>query len=350
METTTITQKCKNCHGGLVFDAEKNALVCDKCGNSITVINNVTSVEESFQELLSKAPDWQKDASVYACKSCGAKGIVNKFDIVIKCDYCGAENINRSNEVPGLRPNTVVLFKLNQAEAKARRRSWLSKRFFVPNIFKRKLEQSDLSGIYYPAYTFDAQAAVRYSAVAVQTRTSTLVVNGEEISHSQTVSRPIDGVGEETFDDLLIMANEEIAPEVCKKLEPFGTQNGCGFKPEYLSGYTVGLASKDPVQAWAEVKKTIEGIVRNKIITRYSGFRLENLKLEINITNIMYKHVLLPFYVSRTQHQDKTYNLLINGETGKVYGKTPKSGWKIFRFFALGLLGVGATIFLAMFL
>ena len=163
METTTISQKCRNCHGTLIFDAAKNALVCDRCGNSITVINNVTSTEKSFQELLSKAPVWEKDTAVYACKNCGAKSVITKFDMVIKCEYCGAETANRTTELPGSCPDTVVLFKLNQTEAQDKLRDWVNKRFFVPNAFKRMVNERQVSGIYYPAYTFDAQVLTQYN-------------------------------------------------------------------------------------------------------------------------------------------------------------------------------------------
>ena len=64
----------------------------------------------------------------------------------------------------------------------------------------------------------------------------------------------------------------------------------------------------------------------------------------------MYKYVLLPVYVGNTEYKNKKYELLINGQTGKVYGKAPKSPWKVFRFFASAFLLVGAAIVLAMFL
>ena len=61
----------------------------------------------------------------------------------------------------------------------------------------------------------------------------------------------------------------------------------------------------------------------------------ENLQIEFGVTNVGYKYVLLPVYVGHTEYKGERYQLFVNGQTGKVYGKTPKSKWKIFSFFAL---------------
>ncbi len=349
-KATTIKQKCKTCGGNLIFNPTRQTLVCEQCGNIVPITGTLTT-EKSFQSMLINAPTWQKDAAVYQCEHCGAKSVVSKFDLVAKCDYCGATNMVKTREMPGVRPDTIVPFSLGQTDAYNQVRNWLSKRWFVPHQFKRKLEMRQLNGIYYPAFSFDARVVTGYTGVKVRTETVTTIVDGVEVTQSQTVRHPIRGSDTHVFDDLLILANEEITPKILSALQPFETNKGQVFQQSYLSGFTVCQASKDPILCWEEAKKSMDSVIRDKINTKYSDCVIENLQLEMGITDVTYKHVLLPIYVGHTEYKDAKYQLFVNGRTGKVYGKTPKSGWKIFSWFAgLGLLAVGIGIMLAVFL
>lgn len=349
METTTVIQKCKNCDGEMVFDAANKSLVCKKCGYTATVYNNTTSAEKSFQGLLLRAPVWQKEAAVYCCDQCGAKTVITKNDFSIVCDYCGAKSV-KTNEIPGLRPDTVVLFGISPEVATKNVKQWLGECFFVPNDFKRMLKNRQLSGVYFPAFSFDARVSTRYSAIGTYSKELTRKINGSYTTESHTIRRPLEGTDEHVFNELLVLANQDISPEVLKKIEPFDTEHGQVFKQEYLAGFNVAQSTKEPMQTWQEAKKTIASVIENKITTSYSGIKLEGLKMEVDISNIMYKYLLFPVYVANTEYKGKKYEILVNGQTGKVYGKTPKSRWKIFRFFASAFLLTGAAILLAMIL
>ena len=201
-QTITANQKCEMCQGDMVFDASQQVLICQKCGNSIFVTEQASDVEKSFHDLLVNAPKWQKEASVFQCQHCGAKSVISKFDIVAACDYCGAENVNEIQEIPGVRPDTVVLFALSKEDAHAKAQTWLSKRFFVPNDFKQLAVSRPLHGVYFPAFNFDAQTSTRYHGVQVLTKTVSTVVNGETVTSSQDIRHPLHGFDKHIFDDL----------------------------------------------------------------------------------------------------------------------------------------------------
>jgi hypothetical protein len=60
---------------------------------------------------------------------------------------------------------------------------------------------------------------------------------------------------------------------------------------------------------------------------------------------------MLPVYIGNFKYKSKLYNFYVNGSTGKVHGKTPKSFWKIFSVVLVSIavaVGVGllATCFL----
>lgn len=348
MKTTRIDKICPTCGGSLIFNPTQKTLVCKKCGVTLPVIGN-KSTEKSFQSLLLRAPLWQKDTTVYCCEHCGAKSIISKFDIMAQCDYCGTASLTKTDEIPGVRPDTVVVFRLSQDDAEHQMHVWLSKRFFVPNQFKSLLAARQLRGVYFPAFTFDAQSCTKYTGVEVNTKTVTITVDEKSITETQTVHHPISGIDFHIFDDLLVLANDKITRGILTAIQPFDTNQGQVFQQAYLAGFTVCQASKEPQTCWEEAKKSMESVIRDKINTKYRDTTIENLQLDMEITAITYKYVLLPIYVGHTEYKGVKYPLFINGQTGKVYGKTPKSHWKIFSFFAsFALLAFGVGIVLAM--
>ena len=351
MKITNVPQKCANCHGTLVFDVNHKTLNCKKCGNVIPMLDNTHSTEKSFQELLSKAPIWQKDTAVYCCEQCGAKSVVTKNDLVVKCDYCGAKAVSKTQELPGVRPDTIIGFDVSPDDAKKKAHQWLSKKFFVPDDFLSLAEKREINGIYFPVYAFDTHTVTRYVAMAEHTRTSTSVVGNQEITHKQTFRRPINGIDENIFNNVLIVANDAIKYKELRFIEPFDFTQGQIFREEYLAGFGVAQAPKEPTQTWEEAKQVIGDAISQKIKGKYGNCALQDLHTDITFSNVMYKYALLPIYIGHTEYKGKRYNVMINGQTGKVHGKTPRSGWKIFSFFAtMGAIAVGLGILVAMFL
>lgn len=351
-KSTEVNQKCKNCGGEMIFNPSQNGLVCVGCG-SFEPVDGAMTTEKSFETLINNAPTWQKDTAVIRCEHCGAKSVVSKSDLVAKCDYCGAATMVRTDELPGLRPDTIVPFDWNRTDACQQVNNWLSKRLFVPSDFKQQLRERQLNGIYYPAFTFDAHVITRFSGVLVQTSTSTIVVDGKQTVQTQTFRRGINNVDTHTFDDFLVVANEDITPKVMAHLQPFDTNHGQAFKQSYLAGFTVCQSSIEAKECWREAKKLMEAVIRNKIKAKYTNGNttIENLQLDLSFSNITYKYVLLPVYVGHIEYHGNKYPLYMNGQTGKIYGKTPKSFWKILLTCAgLGLAAFGLGIVLAMFL
>ena len=72
--------------------------------------------------------------------------------------------------------------------------------------------------------------------------------------------------------------------------------------------------------------------------------RVENKKSKYSA--ITFKHLLLPVWVAAYRYHDQTFQILINGRSGKVVGKRPWSSWKIARAAALVVVGVTAIVLL----
>jgi len=67
----------------------------------------------------------------------------------------------------------------------------------------------------------------------------------------------------------------------------------------------------------------------------------ENFTSDTSFYNVSWAYSLLPIWVCKFKYKKKFFNFMINGKTGNIKGKTPKSGWKIFSLVAGILAGIG---------
>ena len=340
-------RKCPTCGGELIFNPQKQMLECVRCGNC-RAVQGTTTTEKTFAELLKKAPHWKNNTIIMCCESCGAKAVVNRADLAVKCDYCGATNLVKANEEPGFCPDSVIPFQINHEEAGVRAKKYLAKRFFAPHWYQQHVDAKHLQGVYFPVLTFDVLTSSHYTGVQITTQSYTTHVDGKVITQTRTYRTPISGHIERQFDDLLIPASGAIPASVIKDLQPFATNDAKVYRQEFLSGYTTTHADIDPMQCWETAQNQIDQIIQQEIKKRYSS-AVENLVVDTKTANITYKYVLLPIYLGHSEYSGEKYELYVNGQSGKVHGKTPISPWKVLLTATLGVAAVLGVIALALF-
>ena len=100
---------------------------------------------------------------------------------------------------------------------------------------------------------------------------------------------------------------------------------------------------------WGQAKATMDVKIRRNILRQYVYDKVAYLNVSTSHQRVTYKYVMLPVYVGNFNFKKKLYNFYVNGSTGKVKGKTPKSVWKILLTVALTVgLAIGiAYLFLA---
>lgn len=80
------------------------------------------------------------------------------------------------------------------------------------------------------------------------------------------------------------------------------------------------------------------------VLRRYD--RVCSVRLHTYYSDETYKHIFIPVYSTAYTYKDKQYNVLINGETGKIKGEYPKSPIKIAAI-VIVILGILFGIYLA---
>ena len=324
-------RKCPSCGANMHYDPEKLSLVCDYCGTQAEVDFSHGSQELPFSKLLSKeATMWTGETRVYKCSNCGASSIMPRKSISTSCPFCGTPNISETDDIPGLRPNAVVPFKISKEEALNNFYAWSKKRLLSSRKYKRNIKAEDVYGNYIPAFTFDTDTNSQYEGRLGEYYYVT-VSDGDGKTHQERKIRyfHISGRISKSFDDILIQATSGVKNMEISKLEPFFTNESRDYNEDFILGYTATMYTKDGQQCWSEARKVMENLIRDAILAKYTYDVVDYVNIDMRCFNTTYKYVLLPVYVGHTRYRNKLYNFFINGETGKVFGRTPKSPIRI---------------------
>ena len=238
-----------------------------------------------------------------------------------------------------LAPGGVCPFAIKSDKAEENFKKWIKSQFWAPNIVQKKARADSFTGVYIPYWTFDTDTFSKYTAQYG-------IDYEEEDSEGNKTTRTdwydTRGRYKEFIDDFPVCATNRYKKELLKKILPFGTDKSKPYKPEYVAGfiaerYTIGL--KD---GWEEGQKGITEHLKDKIeqVIRKeeNADHVRHLNVSTVYNDLKYKYLLLPVWLSSFKHNGKIYNFMVNGETGKVGGECPVSGWKVAIAIAIAIL------------
>lgn len=342
------TFKCPNCGGEAVFDPSKQKMRCLYCDSLFEIQNEGKAGERDLGELLEQGTVWSY-AEVYQCESCGAKEILEKQEVSMKCPFCGTSNIIKTDELPGLKPQGITPFKITSEQVETIAVKWAKKKLYAPRSFKKSVKAENINGIYNPVFTFDASTRSSYNGKLGKNYTTTRYVNGKMVAETHTRYFMVSGVQDCVFDDLLVQASYNVPITRIREIEPFPTNKAVEYRTEYLRGYSASTYSKSGKECWSECKSVMSNAIERQILKKYDYDIKVYLNVDTKYFNQHYKYVLVPVYVGHYKYKQKLYNFYVNGHNGRIAGKTPVSAVKVSLTVLFILLLIGGFIFLAIY-
>jgi hypothetical protein len=72
------------------------------------------------------------------------------------------------------------------------------------------------------------------------------------------------------------------------------------------------------------------------------GDRQQIDHVDTRLSDVTFKHILLPVWVAAYQYRGKTYQFVVNGHNGRVQGQRPWSVWKLAFALCLGAVAAAA--------
>ena len=347
---------CSMCGAEARWDPARQAMMCAYCGN-VTPVKAAASasggiVEHPLAAALRAVPDdergWMTETHSVRCQSCQAITVFPVGQAGGRCAFCGStELVDYQAERAPIRPESLLAFKVSESQARDTVRTWYGSRWFAPNQLKRAALTDTLQGVYLPFWTFDAQAHCSWSAEAgyYYYETETYTENGEEKTRQVRHTRwePASGLVEHSFDDELVSASKGVPGELMTQIEPFPTvESLVPYDGGFLAGWTVEQYQVDLATAAREAEATMQGALWEVCESKVPGDTSRGLQIEPLYTGQTFKHVLLPVWVLSYRYRQAVYQVLINGYTGQIAGKYPKSMVKI-TLLVLMLLIVGGV-------
>ena len=125
-----------------------------------------------------------------------------------------------------------------------------------------------------------------------------------------------------------------------RKVEPFPTTKELvPYNAGFLSGWVVERYQIDLVAAAKAARDQMESEMYSLCASQVPGDTHRNLQVNDDYSGQTFKHILTPIWLLTYNYGTQNFQVVINGYTGVIAGKYPKSWVKIF-FAVLGALVV----------
>lgn len=331
--------KCSSCGANMVFEPSQQVLSCPHCGSIKRFDTSSTAQEQDILKGFSDNQTWKEhEACVYKCQNCGAKVVLKSGETANSCPFCGTAHVQVVEELAGIKPNALLPFTFNCEKALSISKEWAKRKAFAPNDFKKNLKAENLNGVYAPCFTFDSWTTSTYVGRIGKTYTKRVGSGKNARVVSYTVWRDIAGTHYDSFDDLLENSGSKIDQKTLTKISPFETNQAKVFDEQYMLGFMAYHYDRNIEDCWDSAKAKIDVVLKRTILSKYVYDKIAYFNVSTNHERVTYKYVMLPIYVGNFLYAKKSYNFYINGSTGKIFGKTPKSFWKIFITVATSVL------------
>ena len=344
-------KKCPKCAGVMDFDPNIGAMACPFCGYEEEIVQEATSAEELDFASAEKTENcnWGAQKKQIICKSCGAETIYDALDVANECPYCGSNQVMEAKDENTIAPGGVVPFAVSNEQASANFKQWIGKKFFCPKLAKQSAQPEAFKGIYLPYWTFDSDTFSRYSGKYGIDRTETYRdSDGKTQTRTVTDWHRTSGTYKKFIDDELVQGSERHDSAMLKGLEPFETEKNVPYKPEYVAGFVAERYSVGLKDAWEKAKASIarklKSDISSKIISDHNADHAKDVKVSTTFSKITYKYLMLPIWCSSFKYQNKVYQFMVNGQTGKVYGKTPVSVGKVILVIAIAIVVIALIL------
>jgi DNA-directed RNA polymerase subunit RPC12/RpoP len=349
---------CSNCAGKLIYMPGSEFLLCEFCGaKNIIEIRDEVIEELDFEQFLKESIDTDKDTvevKTFDCNACGAKTSIDSNTISSECPFCGSKFVvSQESCTRIIKPKSLLPFKVSQKEAIDEFKKWLRKLWFAPPKLKKYARQAEkLNGIYIPFWTYDSDTSTYYTGQRGidYTETETYTDSKGE-TQTRSVTRTswtsVSGTVRLFFDDVLVVASDSLPKKKVDKLEPWDFDNLVPYEEKFLSGFRAENYKTGLKEGFDEAKIKMDPKIRKAINRDIGGDRQQITSMSTTYSNVTFKHMLLPIWISAYRFNNKVYRFLVNARTGKVSGERPWCWWKIALAVLAGLAIIGAIIYFA---
>jgi len=273
-----------------------------------------------------------------SCRNCGATTDFEVTANVLRCAFCGSEQVVAQPSDPNRpTPESILSFVVEEEQARAAYREWLGNGFFRPGDLSKSASLREIRAMFLPFWAFDARANTQWTAMSGRHRTSVrqvqTVVNGQSVLRDQQVQETDwfpargDHVGQYTWE--LVSASKGLEQAWVDAIEPFNFGELRAYDGKFLLGRGAEEAALDRAQAEDIARKLIEAKEQSECARLVPGDTHRDLRVSTALEDVAAKMIFLPVWLAAFAYKQKVYRFVVNGQTGKVTGEAPLSYFKV---------------------
>jgi DNA-directed RNA polymerase subunit RPC12/RpoP len=346
---------CPSCGINMQTNSEGD-LICPHCGQKDQICAANQDTEDFDFAAAEAASSWNEPMIRVRCTACAAQVARTDGEPLQVCPYCTSSALTATEEPFGIRPGWVAPFKINAVQAATIRNAWLKKNLLVPFAFSKEHSIGSFMGVFLPYWSFDATAKSAYTGQAGnyyhETEVNTVSTDERTETKNKRVRkirwRMVSGNYDKKFGDI-IFGDSGIDPQIVKDIEPFKLSELVKYDSKYSAGFSIERYSIGLKDMWERAKLFISTKLREDItaIVRKGSNVMGTVNICTHYSDIGYKLLLLPIWISSYRFRDKIYQVYINGQTGEICGHSPVSALKI-GIIAFVLLAIAALLILVL--
>ena len=340
---------CDTCGSDLRFDPGDHQLVCDHCGNVEPIEANgpwTGGIKElDFRKGIDNrlSAEEIEETRVITCPNCGASTEFDADTHAAECPFCATPVVTDTGTHRHIKPRGLLPFELEEKTAHKAMTDWLGSLWFAPNGLNEYARKGrKMNGIYVPYWTFDADTKSRYQGARgthyYETRTVTRDGKRRQVRVRKTRWRSVSGRVSRFFDDILVLASKSLPKKYTDGLEPWDLSALEPYKPEYLAGFRAEGYQVELAEGFTEARAYMDRMNRRDVKYDIGGDDQRVRNVDTDISDVTFKHILLPVWLAAYQYRGQTYRFVVNGRTGRVQGERPYSVWKIGFAVLIGLI------------
>ncbi|MEW9921520.1 TFIIB-type zinc finger domain-containing protein [Marimonas sp. MJW-29] len=349
---------CDACGSDLRYAPEAGQLVCDHCGNTQPIegtgfhLSPIAELDLAAGLRADLAPDQMEETRVTTCPNCAAQVEFKDGKHATECPFCATPLVIDAGTNRQIRPRAVLPFALTEDAARDAMTDWLGRLWFAPNGLQEYARKGRrMQGIYVPYWTFDADTRSRYTGErgTVYYVTQTVVRDGKRVQQQvQKIRwRPASGRIARFFDDVLVLASRSLPKKYTDALEPWDLSALEPYAPEYLAGFRAEAYAVPLEDGFREARAHMDRVIERDVKFDIGGDRQRVHSIDTDLSDLTFKHILLPVWLAAYKYRGKTYRFVVNGRTGRVQGERPFSAIKITIAVILGAIAAGIIGYLA---
>jgi len=284
------------------------------------------------------------------CPNCGARVDMSSDIHAAECPFCATPVVTDTGTHRQIKPHALLPFALPEKAAHAAMTKWLGRLWFAPNGLREYASKGrKMQGIYVPFWTYDADTKSAYSGErgTVYYESRTVTRNGEtKTERVQKIRwRPKSGRVARFFDDILVLGSKSLPKDYTDSLEPWDLSALEPYRPDFLAGFRAEGYTVELTEGYQEARVRMDRQIERDIKFDIGGDRQRIHDVKTQVSDITFKHILLPVWLAAYKYRGKTYRFVVNGQTGRVQGERPWSAWKIAFAVILGLVIAAAVGF-----